>query len=478
MKLANQFSAYIDQGLAVCPKHIRDAATSIGLRTRFTATVLQERILIYSRSRTTLGRLKTDKETYWWFTQLVRDLHPEEIRGVFKYDAVNVDDAAAFRPELRILHKHINMTYGKNVFEEFDRTGNVHIPVFEWWFTEPIGTLDGQQVTIADLAKLEFDMYMWHLRKNAGNSGSLGWLRDMYYSGIQQLMRQDPEYYRCYVALRPDHHWRLISYPYYAKYAQPGDSTFFRHIDINITQYLEDGRGGNMIQGSVSLDNERLDMCTEILIGFNTREKLQAWYDRVKDRVPKPVLDAFVSRVQDKKIWSPEDAAHFHTDFVPVPCKAGDVRITSPLLPHGSTTMPATGVRRTMLPWFVGIQANHSTMETIEQGTWSEIADAHRSLRAAPRSPSGKPNVYGGIPYRFPATLPLILNSPLSNALVGRTRWDIPDTVEERDLVLGGDVDAYSVFLNLWRRDAAKAYLDHFEKTRKLEIKLYDHKSF
>jgi hypothetical protein len=370
------------------------------------------------------------------------------------------------------------MTYRKDIMEEFTRTGSVHIPVFKWWFEDVIGMLDGKNATIADLAKVEFDMYLWHFRKNSGNSGNLGWLRNMYYSGIQQLMRQDPEYYRCYVSLRPDHHWRLISYPYYAKYAQPGDSTFFRHIDVNVSQYLVDGRGGNMIQGSVSLDDERPDMCTEILPGFNTREKIADWHGRVAARVPTSVLDSFVNRVQDKKIWSAEDAAHFGTDFTPMPCNAGDVRITSPLLPHGSTSMPAEGVRRTMLPWFVGIQANHSTMETIEQGTWGEIADAHRSLIAAPRSPSGKPNVYGGIPYRFAASLPLILQSPLSNALVGRTRWDMPTTVKERNLVLSSDEEAYNKFLRNWRRQAGAAYLQHIQQVRECEIEAYGHKSF
>jgi hypothetical protein len=55
--------------------------------------------------------------------------------------------------------------------------------------------------------------------------------------------------------------------------------------------------------------------------------------------------------------------------------------------------------------------------------------------------------MYGGIPYRFPASRPLILTSALSNALVGRTRWDMPDTIEERDIVLGRDIITYTEFL-------------------------------
>ena len=34
-------------------------------------------------------------------------------------------------------------------------------------------------------------------------------------------------------------------------------ATRLSSIDINITQYLKDGRGGNMIQGSVSLDDPK-----------------------------------------------------------------------------------------------------------------------------------------------------------------------------------------------------------------------------
>lgn len=40
-----------------------------------------------------------------------------------------------------------------------------------------------------------------------------------------------------------------------------GKITLFRHIDMNVLIYLESDHGANIIQGSVSLDNEASDGC-------------------------------------------------------------------------------------------------------------------------------------------------------------------------------------------------------------------------
>ena len=86
----------------------------------------------------------------------------------------------------------------------------------------------------------------------------------MFYSIIQQVVRKSPAYYVMYVALQADNNWKLISYPYYVKAQVPGNSTFFRHIDLNIPTLVADKRGHSLIQGSLSLDDEYKDDCTEI----------------------------------------------------------------------------------------------------------------------------------------------------------------------------------------------------------------------
>ena len=65
------------------------------------------------------------------------------------------------------------------------------------------------------------------------------------------------------MCLCPDHAWRLIAYPYYCKYAVPGDTTFFRNIAVDVGAFVKDGTGGAMIQGSVSLYDEDELNCIE-----------------------------------------------------------------------------------------------------------------------------------------------------------------------------------------------------------------------
>jgi hypothetical protein len=128
--------------------------------------------------------------------------------------------------------------------------------------------MDLAEKTIMEVILEEFEMYHAHLRL-INKKPNYGWLRNMYHSLSQQMMRRDPKYFAIYCALRPDQNTNLVLYPYYAKYAHEGDNTFFRHIDLNIRDLASSGRGANMIQGTVSLDDERPDDCTMILPGMH-----------------------------------------------------------------------------------------------------------------------------------------------------------------------------------------------------------------
>jgi len=88
----------------------------------------------------------------------------------------------------------------------------------------------------------------------------------MFYDIIQQAIHQSSAYYLIYVVLCSDHNYYLILYSYYSKFQTVFDKTFFRHIDLNILKLVNEKKEQCMIQGSVSLNNEKKEDCTEMLL--------------------------------------------------------------------------------------------------------------------------------------------------------------------------------------------------------------------
>ena len=124
----------------------------------------------------------------------------------------------------------------------------------------------------------------------------------------------------------------------------------------------------------------------------------------------------------------------------PVPCRQGEVRITKPEIIHGSTaTAENSGRRRTILPWFVGVRDDRSTLDCAEAESWGDLCVAHTAQTSPKLKPSGHPNRYGGIPYKFPAGVRLCLASPVSQALTCQRSWWDPDVAAQAKILLGPD---------------------------------------
>jgi len=276
-------------------------------------------------------------------------------------------------------------TIGDKLRRKWLDSGSINIRGLMQWWSDDVPSRPQATSSILKAARIEMDIYRHYLREVNGTP-NYGWLRSMFHGLGQQLARQDPSYYYWYVLLRPDHNAYLISYPYYAKYASAGDRTFFRHIDLNIKAAASRGKGSNIIQGSLSLDDEDKENCTEILPGIH--RELPQWWEVLRERGF--TSDCPVQRIKPE-MFTPHDAKAFGTDWLRVPCAAGDVRISEPALPHSSTG-PATRTRRTILLWFVGIQRDHETLDIPESGMWSELSAAHRDLLPGPLSPSGLAN--------------------------------------------------------------------------------------
>jgi len=104
------------------------------------------------------------------------------------------------------------------------------------------------------------------------------------------------------------------------------------------------------------------------------------------------------------------------------------------------------------------IQEDDESLETLESGSWEDISRSHRDLVAPVVTPSGHPNRYGVIPWRFPGSVELTGISALSDALVGHRRWSSPAALAERDIILGSNQAMFDSYIAAWRTKAVTLF--------------------
>ena len=190
-----------------------------------------------------------------------------------------------------------------------------------------------------------------------------------------------------------------------------------------------------MIQGSVSVDEEDSKNCTDILEGFHRHVGPYLEWRKTTKHDPNGLIEGWHDAVD----WTQEaQATAPGVKWVKSICTEGDIRITHPMTPHGSTG-PATKTRRTILPWYVMVR--NGVMENPAMGTYDEISKAHRDLTAPPASPSGHRNRYGGIKWAFTADVHINFDSWIQKAILAQVSWDNPLVRKEIHDLLSKDAD-------------------------------------
>jgi hypothetical protein len=444
----------------LCHSHLRHlAVATMGLKNSYSGAStesLRRRILYCLRNRNHLKDVRR-KHYDWFLEELQENIVRRELGGM-KYAHVAATPVAV-DPE------RIWRWYGDaSVWDTFQADGTANIKgVFSWML---------EDIELAPLIDKEFRLYSHHSHQPGNPGKRLGWLRNMWYSLVQQVVRQDPAYYALMVAARPDlNHW-LISYPYYTKLTETCESTGFHHLDMNIKSFVEKNKGGNIVQGGVTLDDETPRNCTVLVPGFH--KDVHRWYNDLKKRGQGNVKGHTTDL---KHLYTPADRAKYG-DWVAVPCKRGDVRITLPQIIHGATSK-ADGERRVIFPWFTGIQHHdHDTLDNEESESWTELAACHRDMVPCTKSPSGRgvASYQRGAPFRAPVTLPS--TSRIGDALVGRAKWTSPQVHREVKILFGVDKDQSYALVGSTREHLKEAYLKGFEELQEVEKEVYGPNSF
>jgi hypothetical protein len=439
---------------ALCHKHLRHlGADGFGLFNNESGQLIRRRLQQVFRFRHKLNKLRCRKPH--WFRKTHRPTLSQDLRGTCRYDQTPVPDFD-FDP--------------MQVFERFARVGS-----WETWIAEGSIIIPDifyylEEAELQEMIDKEFAIYRHHHHTPSGTS-RLGWLRNMYYSLLQQLCRQDPVWYALTAAARPDRGWRLISYPYITKdTGSKGEATGFLHMDLNLEAFLEDGQGGNRLTSSLSIDDEDSSGCTLVVKGLHRH--LREWHKQLLQRGWK----AKGSTTNCKNIYTAEDQTTWG-EPVPMPCPAWGIRLTLPQLIHGSTPRSVRR-RRTVLPWYMHIDANHEKLEIPGCLSWSEIRQCHLDLEVPASDPSGYGPRLGAPKERFGGSVVLGSTSALGDALVGRRKWTDVEVLRERDILLGPDSGAAQDYVTEVRYRLVEQYRLAFSSMKQAEEKQFGQNSY
>lgn len=435
---------------ALCQPHLRVlAAAGLGLYNNKTQAKLCRRLEHVYWHRSKLERLRQKTKPHW-FRRSRRAAIPQDLRSACRY--ARVQGAGFDFDPVQVFERF----GGSGSWEAWQLDGTINVPgVFSYL----------NQADLKEMIDIEFAIYRHHHHTPAGTS-RLGWLRNMYYSLVQQLVRQDPGYYALTAAARPDRGWRLISYPYISKDTDSGgESTGFLHMDLDLEGYLADGRGSSRLTSSVSIDDEDSLGCTVAVKGFHRH--VREWHTRLLKRGWKgsgPTTNC-------SGVYTAEDRAEWGS-AVGVPCGAWGIRMTLPQVIHGST-QTSVRRRRTILPWFMHIDEDHEQLEVAGCLRWSEVRRCHLDLEVPRVDPSGYGPRLGAPKERFGGSVVLGSTSAVGDALVGRRKWTDAEVLRERDVLLGPDSAAAGEYVGEVRSRLVSQYRLGFSSMVRTEQEQY-----
>ena len=437
-----------------CFNHIKSIASELEMQTKgLNGSRLVERLITVQSNRHRLEEMIREQETYEWFKMKGRAGQENDRLGPLRFRSLE-------RLEFEFDEAVIWARYGgSDAREKFMKDGNVIVKgLFDWIVKD---------AELMNMINAEFDMYRHHLREQNGKS-NLGWSRNMWHSLVQQVIRQDGAFYGLNVAARPDKNWRLISFPYYTRDADADNSREFKQLNVNIPRFLKSGRGANMVQTAISLDDEVAEGCTMVMPGFH--KHVREWWSRVTMRgEDKGELIHDV-----KKIYKQADEGRFGK-FERVMCLRGDVRMTLPQMIHGSTGCVERN--RVVFPWLMGLDSDW-VLELAECGTWKSVAGAHLLMRPVKMRPWGIGHEFSVGEEGFEGVVEIMGVTALGDALVGRRTWDRAGVLMERDAILGSDERLAWKTIERGRARMKVAWKEAFETMVRVEMEEYGEDSF
>jgi hypothetical protein len=412
-----------------CSGHLRVfAAKGLGLLNNLPKHILKRRIT-HCMAQHISGKLNMFKAgAHSWFRKDVNPTNDGHWLEPLMWDSNPVPPFEFKRGET------FRRWGGIDAWDIFQRDGTVNIPN-----AVPYTLRKGVRQMIEE----ECAMYDWHCRSICSSRSNKGWNRVAFYPLFVQACRQSMISFALTAAAREDRNANLISYPYYIKSTQPGDSTGFMHIDCNVTRFLNGEHCPSLAQSLITLlYDEDDDNCTWLTAGF--QDRIRRWWRRMAERKNPKTGKSYASSgcettAVSPAMWTAADNAEFGP-YQAAPNVAGGIRISVPAILHGCPEK-ATRQRLGVFIWLCAVHEN-GELDNKESESFDQISLMHRDLAAPKSSPSGRPMKYGRIKEPFAASVKLPPCNAIADAIVGGRSWRDPLARHQRAILLGDDDDA------------------------------------
>ncbi len=259
---------------------------------------------------------------------------------------------------------------------------------------------------IENLIEEEFDLYLHH-QCEWNEQSNKDWLQTMYFSLTQQIIHQNLQYWTLYICLQSNWKIHLVFYFYYAKYAQINDATYFKHINMNISKYIKSDHEANIIQDSVSLDDENTHECTKLVSDFHNH--IIDWWVNVYFH--EQVTNDHIHDLE--KLWISDDIL-IYDDFVSVSCWRDDVQVIRSEISHKLTSDYDETVQKIVLSWFMKMCKDEETLNNEESNKWSNLMMTYTNQTVMFLTLFKLVNHFKSISYKFSSSTQLILTSSIN----------------------------------------------------------------
>jgi hypothetical protein len=432
-----------------CNYHLNKLANTLGLRsTRVKRDDLITRIETLFTNREDINEMRLASEYYEWFNPhpVAEKYRSQRTLGDLKYQ-LNPFNSERIEPKVTELVKED---------DSFQKNWRLISQQLNW-------ITHSADLQMRQLIRNTFSLYKFHQREIDNNDGIL---HTMYFSPLQQILRQDIAIWREMVKARGDHKFKLITIPEPARYIEENKevtTTFMYGNCAKIYADKKDNVGARVRKEATAFiffDHSKYHIAEKAAYTFLGNSDVDQWKDNLhtvlskmghpsghyRDLTRQIAFEGFKSMLKSEDLqWMNFSNANEGPGSLAILPTGVPVCIRSRGLENRCITISYGGVQ---------YEKDGSMSKQLDNGlSYTEVRESHEKLR--PLYKYSRINGNGvHVMANCPLDVDIALSDPVSQALIGLKTWDSPSVLQTADILLGMDDKQFEEYYTNWKVQA------------------------